>query len=104
MPLLRALEILARVGLAKLLAERFADVREAVSSGRTLADAMGDHPEVFPPLHTAIVRAGERAGFLEQALSNLATLVERQDELRGRVRGRWCTRRCWHASARWCWW
>ena len=86
-PLLRALEILSRVGLAKLLAERFIAVREAVSAGRTLADAMGDHEEVFPPLHTAIVRAGERAGFLEQALTNLATLVDRQDDLRGRVRG-----------------
>jgi general secretion pathway protein F len=86
-PLLRALEILSRVGLNKILINRFAAVREAISGGRTLADAMGDHTEVFPPLHTAIVRAGERAGFLEQALTNLATLVDQQDELRGRVRG-----------------
>jgi general secretion pathway protein F/type IV pilus assembly protein PilC len=86
-PLLRALEILSRVGLSKLLTERFAAVREAISAGRTLADAMADHEEVFPPLHTAIVRAGERAGFLEQALANLASLVDQQDELRGRVRG-----------------
>ena len=86
-PLLRALTILAKVGLSDRLARVIVMVRESVSAGETLADAMDKHPAVFSPLHTAVIHAGERAGFLEEALDNLATYIERQDELAGKVRG-----------------
>ena len=86
-PLLRALDILARVGLNKRLAAVIARVREDVAAGEALAEAFGKHPEVFTSLHSAMVRAGERAGFLEEVLTNLAGFIERQDELRSKVRG-----------------
>ncbi len=86
-PLLRALTILAKVGLSDRLARVIVMVRESVSAGETLANAMDKHPAVFSPLHTAVIHAGERAGFLEEALDNLATYIERQDELAGKVRG-----------------
>ncbi|MCK4275806.1 MAG: type II secretion system F family protein, partial [Phycisphaerae bacterium] len=62
-------------------------VRQDVAAGAPLADAISFHPRVFAPLHAAMVRAGERAGFLEDVLSNLAEFIERQDELRGKVLG-----------------
>ncbi|MFW6154996.1 MAG: type II secretion system F family protein [Planctomycetota bacterium] len=86
-PLLRALTILARVGLSDRAAGLMAEVREDVAAGETLADAMGKHGEAFSGLHTAVIRAGERAGFLEDALRSLAGYIERQDELSGKVRG-----------------
>ena len=58
-----------------------------MSAGKTLADAMMGHSKTFPPLHAAMVRAGEKAGFLEDVLANLATFLERVDELRSKVRG-----------------
>jgi len=86
-PMLRSLEILARTTVNPRLGRVIAEVREQVSSGETLADAMGKHPGVFATLHVAMVRAGEHAGFLEDVLANLAGFMERQDELRSKVRG-----------------
>ena len=86
-PMLRALEILSRATVNVRLVQLMDQVREDVASGETLADSLGKHPQVFGDLHVAMVRAGEHAGFLEEVLTNLAGFLERQDDLRGKVRG-----------------
>ena len=48
---------------------------------------MGAHPRVFRPIHVALVRAGERGGFLEQALARLGAFLGSQAELRRKVIG-----------------
>ncbi len=85
--MLRALEIIARTAANPLLGRILSEVREDVSAGETLADSMAKHGAVFTELHVAMIRAGETAGFLEEVLSNLSAFLERQDELRGKVRG-----------------
>jgi general secretion pathway protein F/type IV pilus assembly protein PilC len=69
------------------MAEVILELRQDVSAGKTLTEAMGAHPDAFTPLHIAMVNAGEHAGFLEDVLNDLASFVERQDELRNKVRG-----------------
>ncbi len=86
-PVLRALEVLARALPPGALKREVLRVREQVAEGRPLADALGERPDAFAPAHVAMVRAGERGGFLEEVLANLAAFVERQDELRAKVRG-----------------
>ena len=86
-PALRALDILTRSTVNTRLAGHISRVREDVAAGKSLADAMAAFPGVFKPLHVAMVRAGERAGFLETVLANLAQFLERQDELRNKVLG-----------------
>ena len=86
-PMLRALEILSKTSASPALATAFAGVQDDVAAGGTLAEAMGKSPEVFAELHVAMVRAGERAGFLEDVLSNLSNFIDRQDELRSKVTG-----------------
>jgi len=86
-PMLRALDVLARQDSNALLTEVIRDVREEVSGGASLADAMEKHPNAFSPLHTSMIRAGERGGFLEDVLSRIAGFAERQDELRNKVIG-----------------
>jgi general secretion pathway protein F/type IV pilus assembly protein PilC len=86
-PALRALDILQRSLVNKRLAALVGKVREDVAAGKSLADAMAAYPAVFTPLHAAMIRAGERAGFLEEVLTNLAAFIERQDELKNKVLG-----------------
>jgi general secretion pathway protein F len=86
-PVLRALEILSRSTANRRLAAIVGKVRDDVSGGRPLAESMAVHGHVFTPLHVAMVKAGERAGFLEEVLGNLADLVERQDELQSKIFG-----------------
>ncbi len=86
-PLLRALETIARAGVSQRLSKVLRGVGEGVSAGKTLADAMAEQPGVFTHLHTAMIRAGERAGFLEDVLTNLSDFIERVDELHSKIRG-----------------
>ena len=86
-PMLRALEIIARSGMRGQLAEIILELRQDVSAGKTLTESLRAHPKAFSELHVAMVNAGEHAGFLEDVLNDLANFVERQDELRNKVRG-----------------
>lgn len=85
-PVMRSLQTLERAVSADKLKETLRAVRDDVSAGVPLAEAMGKHPAIFKPLHVAMVSAGEEAGFLEDALANLATYLDRQDELQSKVR------------------
>ncbi len=86
-PLLRALDSLIRSTVNPRLVEILKQVRADVADGKTLTDALRGFPLVFPPLHTTMVQAGERAAFLEQVLSSLSLFLERLDDLRGKVLG-----------------
>jgi len=86
-PMLRSLETLGRALRNPKLCETLVRVREDVSAGETFADALAHHPETFKPLHSAMIKAGEQAGFLEDVLANLAQFLDRQDDLRNKVRG-----------------
>ncbi len=86
-PVLRAIDVLARQESNPLLTEILREVHNDVSSGSTLADAMLKHPSAFNSLAVAMVRAGEQGGFLEDVLQRIAIFTERQDELRNKLIG-----------------
>jgi general secretion pathway protein F len=63
------------------------EVRRAVTEGKSLAGAMGEHPWVFPDLYINMVRAGESSGTLDQVFLRLADFTESQARLRSRIMG-----------------
>jgi general secretion pathway protein F len=65
----------------------YGDVKAAVNEGSSLADALGQHPEVFDHLYVNMIRAGEASGALDQVLNRLATFMEAQARLRSKVMG-----------------
>lgn len=86
-PLLKALDSLIRSGGNKNLCELLKEVRASVADGSSLTEAFRLFPEVFPPLQTAMVQAGERASFLHDVLQSMSDFLERLDELRSKVVG-----------------
>jgi general secretion pathway protein F len=60
-------------------------VRSRVERGEMLADALAEHPRVFPPIYVGMVRAGERSGDLDGAFVRLAEQLEREATLRGKL-------------------
>jgi general secretion pathway protein F len=56
-----------------------------VLEGASLSEALEAQAGVFPTYYAQIVRAGEAAGTLGQALDDLAKFLERATEFRGRV-------------------
>lgn len=86
-PLLRALQLLGRSKSNPRLAKVMGSIADSVAEGSRLADAMAAHSDVFPPVQVAMIRAGERGGFLESVLQRLATFLELQAELRSKIIG-----------------
>jgi general secretion pathway protein F len=56
-----------------------------VLEGFRLSDAMGRQGNAFPPLYRAMVAAGEGSGSLPEILERLADLLERDQQVRGKV-------------------
>ena len=65
LPLVQALNILAEQSQNKLLSDVTRKVLFDVESGKTVADAMGKHPQAFSPLYVNMVAAGEAGGVLD---------------------------------------
>lgn len=86
-PLLRALRLLGNRRSDPRTAGVFRDLAEAVSGGEDLAGSMGKKPETFPVYHVAMVRAGEKGGFLENVMARLGQVVLKQAELRSQIAG-----------------
>ncbi|MFK7960529.1 MAG: type II secretion system F family protein [Phycisphaerales bacterium] len=86
-PLLRALRLLGRGKADPRLAAVMGRLADAVSEGQPLAEAMQAEVGVFPDVHVAMVRAGERGGFLEPVFARLGIFVEQQADARDRIIG-----------------
>jgi type IV pilus assembly protein PilC len=84
--LLRALSILAEQTENKRLAGVLTAVRNEVEKGSALSAALAQHPKVFNRLYISMVRAGEVGGFLDQVLLKVAETLEKEVELRGKVK------------------
>src|SRR5450631_2596920 len=84
--LLRSLSILAEQTESKPLAEIANQVRMDVEKGSSLSQAMSKHPKAFSRLYVSMVRAGEVGGALDSVLMRLADTIEKQVELRRKVK------------------
>ncbi len=61
-------------------------IRSEVSSGGTLARAFSRHPKVFRDLYVHMLAAGEEAGILDETLTHLSTLLEKEAEIDASVK------------------
>ena len=62
-------------------------VRSRVMEGHTLADGLGDFPQVFPEIYRSTVSAGEHSGHLDNILERLADYTEGREQMRQKVLG-----------------
>src|SRR5918998_5682530 len=87
LPLVQALDILAKQSENKVLQEVTRAVVFDVESGNTVADALKKHPKAFNDLYVNMVAAGEAGGILDTILMRLATFMEKNDALVRKVKG-----------------
>src|SRR5690606_27294315 len=85
--ILRSLAILEDQVQKSGLKSAIGRVRADVRHGATLSAALANHPDHFPSLMVNMIKAGETGGFLDDALSRIATMYEADSELRSKIKG-----------------
>ncbi len=85
--ILKCLDILEMQSKDPVLKPVIAELRRDVVSGSSLTDALARHPRVFSKLFISMVRAAEVGGILDQIMDRLATFLEKEQELIGRIKG-----------------
>ncbi len=86
LPLLRSFNALIEHTENQRLRAVITDVRNAIQSGISLWEALGQHPRVFPPFYVNMVKAGEASGELQSILLWLADLMETDQRKRSQIR------------------
>src|ERR687894_1089212 len=87
LPLVQALDILAKQSENAALKEVTRQVVFDVESGHTVADALRKHPKAFSDLYVNMVAAGEAGGILDTILLRLAVFLEKNDALKRKIKG-----------------
>ncbi len=84
-PLAETLQVLIQQVPNRRFEAVLRDVRERVTSGDSLADAMQNHPSTFSDLYVNMVKAGEASGHLDEVLSRIGDYLQKQNKLRSKV-------------------
>jgi type IV pilus assembly protein PilC len=84
--LVRCLDVLQQQTSDARLRRILADISERVEGGESLSRAMQRHPKTFSSLFIGLVRAGEVGGVLEEALQRLSHFLEKDVELRRKIK------------------
>lgn len=83
----RGLETLARQTANKKFKTVLKNIADDIKKGESLEKGLKKYPAVFPPVFSAIVKAGEKTGKLDESLKILGSQLERSYELTRTVKG-----------------
>src|SRR5215211_2943494 len=86
LPIVRALYVLSEQTENRKLRDAVVAVRQDVEAGSSLSEALEKQPEIFSRLYIEMVKAGEVGGILDGVLLRLADQLERDQDLRRKVK------------------
>lgn len=84
--MVRCLDVLSDQTEDAKLKATLLEVRKEVEGGQSLSNALAKHPDVFSNLFISMVRAGEIGGVLDEVLERLAGFMERDFNLKKKVK------------------
>lgn len=82
LPLEEVLSVLVEQADRSRSRRQLGAIRARVMEGQSLSLALSEQPDLFPPLYSASVAAGERAGRLGGVLTRLADFAEQREQMR----------------------
>ncbi len=86
LPILQGLTIIGEQADNPTFRKVILRVREDISNGMPLSDAMGKHPKVFSQLYVSMVRAGEQGGILDAIFQRLSEYMESAEALQRKIK------------------
>lgn len=87
LPLDETLKALTNQVESELLRNTLNNVKEQISEGKSLHEAMAAFPGVFDRLYVNMVKAGESSGTLGLVLQRVADFIEYRVKVRGQIQG-----------------
>lgn len=84
-PILKALNLISQQKENNVLKEVAVDLGNDVKDGKTLSQAMEKYPRIFNPLYLNLIRAGEKAGMLNEVLYKLVEYREKEAEIKSKI-------------------
>jgi type IV pilus assembly protein PilC len=85
--ILKCLDILEAQMKDPVLKMVVGECRRDVVGGSSLTEALQKHPRVFSKLFVSMIKAAEVGGILDKILDRLATFLEKEQEITGRIKG-----------------
>jgi len=87
LPLPRAIEILSLQAKSKKFKLVLSNIKEEIVKGKNFSDILTRYPNIFSELFQSMVKVGEEAGTLEEVLKVLSLQMEREREIKSKVKG-----------------
>jgi general secretion pathway protein F len=87
LPLDETLKALTNQVENEVLRNALANLKEQISEGKSLHEAMSGFPAIFDRLYVNMVKAGEASGTLGLVLTRVADFIEYQVKIRGQIVG-----------------
>lgn len=84
--LVKSLDVLAGQTKNKKLKTALLNVKEKISKGSNLSDAMNDYPAIFNDLFVNMIKVGEEAGTLDEIFQNLSLQYQKEHELKSKIK------------------
>jgi len=88
MSLLESLIVLEKQTTNPKFATIISEIRMYVESGHSLSESMERHTNIFNRLYVNLVRAGEAGGVLDRTMKDLADFLEKEEEIKAKVRNK----------------
>ncbi len=85
-PLVTAIDSLLPHTKSYLFKKKLTKIKNSIVEGNSFSSALSSHSDIFSPLFVNMVNAGEASGTLDQVLERLADIMEKQQNMKNRIR------------------
>lgn len=85
-PIISVLSDLSETTENKFFREKINSIKRMVEQGSRFSDAIAAHQEIFPDIFVRIVVIGEETGGLDKSLSDVATHLQKMEDLRSAIK------------------
>ncbi len=86
-PLPKAIGTLASQTKNSTFRKALLDIREQIAKGKTFSENLSKYPSIFSEIFKSMVKVGEESGTLDEVLKALALQMEKENELKSKVKG-----------------
>jgi len=84
-PLTRGIQLLANQTKNTKFKKALLDIYDNINAGKSIAESLEKHPDIFNELFTNMVRTGETAGNLEEVLEILAEELKKSNDFKSKI-------------------